>query len=52
VGITEAVSVDYGGNAIKITVKYTGLPAAMGSVTTYNAQENQPWYFGIQDRSS
>jgi hypothetical protein len=50
--ITEAVIVDYGSNAVKIIVKYTGRPAGLNNVTTYNAQENQPWYFGIQDRSA
>jgi len=50
--IMEAVTTDYGSNSVKIIVKYTAIPAGLNSITTYNAQENQPWYFGIQDRSA
>lgn len=44
--------VDKSGNVIKMNVTYSPNPPAMASVTTVNAQQNQPWYFGWSDRSA
>jgi len=50
--IMERFETDLGGNMIKMTIKYTANIPGMGSVTTVDAQVNQPWYFGIADRSA
>ena len=50
---SEAPEASYwGNNEHRVTVKYKGLPAAYsGSSHTSDSQLNQPWYFGISDRS-
>jgi hypothetical protein len=43
----DRYDVDLGGDLVKMTVKYRCLPANLASVTTTNAQQNQPWYMGV-----
>jgi hypothetical protein len=51
---SEAPTIDtWGNNEHRVTVTYTGrTPQLASSSDTADTQLNQPWYFGIADRSS